>query len=61
MLNNVELVTGSIQTDTSATIFEIDDIQDVIASLNKYINDNNLTEQGWIKWKLGENGYPVFE
>ena len=60
MLNNVKLATGSI-ADTSATVFEIDDIQDVITNLNKYINDNELTEEGWNIWTLGEDGYPTFE
>ena len=60
MLNNVKLATGSI-ADTSATVFEIDDIQDVITNLNKYINDNELTEEGWNIWTLGEDGYPTFK
>ena len=23
--------------------------------------NNNITDQSWRKWKVGENGYPVFE
>ena len=60
MLNNVELATGSIKEDKSATVFELEDIQEVINNLNKYINDNDLEKQGWKTWKLGENGYPTF-
>ena len=60
ILNNVKLATGSIE-DTTATVFEIGDIQDVITNLNKYINDNELIEEGWKIWILGEDGYPTFK
>ena len=58
MLDNVELTTGSIPTDESATKFQISEIPDVIEKLNSYIAENNLDKQGWKTWEQGENGYP---
>ena len=58
MLDNVELTTGSISTDESATKFQISEIPDVIEKLNSYIAENNLDKQGWKTWEQGENGYP---
>ena len=58
MLDNVELTTGSIPTDESATKFQISEIPDVIEKLNSYIAENNLDKQGWKRWEQGENGYP---
>ena len=56
MLNNIEKVTGSNEAETEITVFEMEDIQDVITSLNTYIQNNKLTEQGWKLWKIGNDG-----
>ncbi len=56
MLNNIEKVTGSNEAETEITVFEMEDIQDVITSLNTYIQNNKLIEQGWKLWKIGNDG-----
>ena len=52
MLDNVERVTGSNNAETEITVFKIEDVLDVATSLNQYINNNKLTEQGWKLWKI---------
>ena len=52
MLNNVEKVTGSNEVEETATVFKKEDIQDIVTSLNKYINDNDLSKEGWKLWKI---------
>lgn len=32
-----------------------------IDEMNNYIKDNTSITSYWKKWKLGENGYPIFE
>ena len=56
MLNNIEKVTGSNEAETEITVFEMEDIQDVITSLNTYIQNNKLIEQGWKLWKIENDG-----
>ena len=61
ILNNVDKITGSNEVEMPITIFEREMIQNVITSLNKYIDENKLIEEGWKFWTLGKDEYPVFE
>ena len=35
--------------------------EDFVKELNDYIDNNADVTEGWLKWKIGENGYPVFK
>ena len=61
MLNNVEKVTGSNSVEKEITVFKMENAQNIVSSLNQYINNNKLTEQGWKLWKIKKDGYPIFE
>ena len=52
MLNNVEKVTGSNDVETEITVFNMEELENVVTSLNQYINNNKLTEQDWNLWRI---------
>ena len=47
---------------TSEVITSETNVENIINSLNAYINntEDEINKSGWKKWKLGEEGYPVF-
>ena len=47
---------------TSEVITDETNIENIINSLNEYINNSEeIDKSSWKKWKLGENEYPTFE
>ena len=48
---------------TSEVITDETNIENIINSLNEYINNSEeeIDKSNWKKWTLGENGYPIFE
>ena len=53
------------EVDTNSTSFTLQSCNEVVENLNKYIDENSTNEEMkinlWKKWKIGENGYPIFQ
>ena len=37
------------------------DIEDFVNLLNKYKDETGIYPKDWKKWKVGDEGYPIFE
>ena len=54
-------VTGKVEDENSITDISVLDKNEFVNLLNSYKNEKGQYPTDWKKWKIGEDGYPIFE